>query len=102
MRVLDWAKRWRTIASCRSQPNLRHRKKASRLPGLSRVRIVFLLRHALYLRNFESALRALADQGHEILLVLAPLEKQVDTTLLTSLTREHAGIRQQLIGPRTG
>jgi len=65
------------------------------------VRIVFLLRHALYLRNFESALRGLAERGHEIILVLSPLDKQVDTTLLASLTSEHEGISQQLVGPRT-
>jgi hypothetical protein len=66
------------------------------------VKIVFLLRHALYLRNFESALRGLADRGHEIVLVLSPLDKQVDTTLLTSLTRDHPSIRQEPIGARTG
>lgn len=65
------------------------------------MKIVFLLRHALYLRNFESALRGLAERGHEIVLVLSPIEKQVDTTLLTSLTREYPGITQETIGPRT-
>jgi len=66
------------------------------------VKIVVLLRHALYLRNFESALRGLADRGHEIVLVLSPIDKQVDTTLLTSLTRNHPNIRQEPIGARTG
>jgi hypothetical protein len=66
-----------------------------------RLKIVFLLRHALYLRNFESALRGLAEHGHEVVLVLSPLDKQVDTTLLESLTRECATIKQEPIGART-
>ena len=65
------------------------------------MRIAFILRHALYLRNFESALRGLADRGHEVLIVLAPLDKQVDTTLLTALTSEYPNIRECPIGPRT-
>lgn len=65
------------------------------------MRIAFILRHALYLRNFESALRGLADHGHEILLILSPLEKQVDTTLLTTLTGDYPNIRECPIGPRT-
>jgi hypothetical protein len=65
------------------------------------VRIAFILRHALYLRNFESALRGLADRGHEILLILSPLEKEVDTALLTTLTRDYPNIRECPIGPRT-
>ena len=65
------------------------------------MKIVFLLRHALYLRNFESALRGLADRGHEIVLVLSPLDKRVDTTLLDSLVDEHPGISQEAIGART-
>jgi hypothetical protein len=65
------------------------------------VRIAFILRHALYLRNFESALRGLAERGHEVLIILAPLDKQVDTTLLTALTSEYPNIRECPIGPRT-
>ena len=64
------------------------------------MKIVVLLRHALYLRNFESALRGLADRGHEIVLVLSPIDKQVDTTLLNSLTHDHPNIRQEPIGAR--
>ena len=65
------------------------------------MKIVVLLRHALYLRNFESALRGLADRGHEIVLVMSPLEKQVDTTLLTALTNDYPNIREGPIGART-
>jgi hypothetical protein len=66
------------------------------------VRIAFLLRHALYLRNFESALRQFAGRGHEILLIFTPLQQKFDTTLLASLTRDHPSIREQRITARTG
>ena len=65
------------------------------------MKIVFILRHALYLRNFESALRGLADRGHEIALVMSPLEKQVDATLLTALTNDYPNISERPIGART-
>ena len=66
------------------------------------MRIVFLLRHALYLRNFETALRELANNGHEILLAFSPWQKPVDTTLLSTLKREYPNIREQTLAPRTG
>jgi hypothetical protein len=66
------------------------------------VKIVFLLRHALYLRNFENALRELATRGHEILIVFSPWQKPVDKTLLSALMREYPNIREQRIAPRTG
>jgi len=65
------------------------------------VKIAFLLRHPLYLRNFESVLRLLAERGHEIALAFSPLDKQVDTTLLAALTREYPGIKEEPIGSRT-
>lgn len=65
------------------------------------MRIAFILRHALYLRNFESALRGLAADGHKIVLVLSPLKKEVDTGLLTELTAEYPNIEERPIGPRT-
>ena len=66
------------------------------------MKIVFLLRHALYLRNFETALRELARDGHEIVLVFSPCHKPVDTTLLTILKREYPNIQENVIAPRTG
>jgi hypothetical protein len=59
------------------------------------VRIAFLLRHALYLRNFESALRELGQRGHEILLIFPPSAKRVDRSLLTALTRDYPNIREE-------
>jgi hypothetical protein len=66
------------------------------------VRIVFLLRHALYLRNFEHPLRDLAARGHEISIVFSPWQKAVDTTLLSELKREYPNIREQKVAARTG
>ncbi len=66
------------------------------------MKVIFLLRHALYLRNFESALRDLAQRGHDIVLVFSPLARQVDTTLLTALTSEYPNIKECRIAPRTG
>jgi len=66
------------------------------------VKIVFLLRHALYLRNFENALRELAMRSHEILIVFSPWQKPVDKTLFCALMREYPNIREQRIAPRTG
>jgi hypothetical protein len=66
------------------------------------MKIVCLLRHALYLRNFETALRELATHGHEIRIVFSPWQKPVDTTLLRALKREYPNIGEQRIAPRTG
>jgi hypothetical protein len=66
------------------------------------VRILFLLRHALYLRNFEHPLRDLAARGHEISIMFSPWQKAVDTTLLSELKREYPNIREQKIAARTG
>lgn len=66
------------------------------------MKIAFLLRHALYLRNFENALRELAQRGHEIMLIFSPLVRRVDTTLLTTLTREYPNIIEHPIAPRSG
>jgi hypothetical protein len=66
------------------------------------VRILFLLRHALYLRNYEHPLRDLAARGHEISIVFSPWQKAVDTTLLSELKREYPNIRERKIAARTG
>ena len=66
------------------------------------MKIVFLLRHALYLRNFEGAVRDLADRGHELLFVFSPLVRRVDTTLLTQLKQDYPNITEHPIAPRVG
>jgi hypothetical protein len=65
------------------------------------LRIACLLRHSLYLRHFESALRWLAERGHEIVLVFSPLPKEFDRTLLVTLTREYPNIREEKFLSRT-
>lgn len=45
-----------------------------RLPGARQpVKILFLLRHPLYLRNYESVLRELAARGHRVELIFSSL-----------------------------
>jgi hypothetical protein len=66
------------------------------------VKIAFFLRHALYLRNFESVVRELAGRGHDIALIFSPMPRQVDSTLLATLTAEYPNVTEQPIAPRTG
>lgn len=66
------------------------------------MKILFLLRHALYLRNFESTVRSLAEQDHEITLMFSPLARQVDNTLAVALAREYPNVKEHPIAPRTG
>ena len=66
------------------------------------MKIAFLLRHALYLRNFESVVRKLAENGHEIRLTFSPLARQVDATLLVTLTGEYPNVTEHSIASRRG
>jgi hypothetical protein len=66
------------------------------------VKIVFLLRHAFYLRHFESALRALAERGHDITLVFTPFPRYVDYALRDALVEQYPNIVEEPIAPRTG
>ena len=51
------------------------------------MRIVILLRHAFYLRHFESVLRTLAERGHDITLVFTPFPRYVDYSLRDALLK---------------
>ncbi len=75
-----------------------------RLPGARQpVKILFLLRHPLYLRNYESVLRELAARGHRVELIFSSLPKQVDRTLLDSLEAAFPErIVEAPLRPRTG
>jgi hypothetical protein len=65
--------------------------------------ITFLVRHPLYLRNYESVLRGLAGRGHRIHLVFSPIEKAVDRTLVDQLTADFPDqITEVAIAPRKG
>ena len=66
------------------------------------MKIAFLIRHALYLRNFESTVRGLASRGHEISLVFSPFVRQVDGTLATILTGDYPNVKELPVAPRTG
>jgi hypothetical protein len=67
------------------------------------VKILFLLRHPLYLRNYESVLRELAGRGHRVELIFSWLPKEVDRTLLDALEAEFPDrIVEAPLRPRTG
>ncbi len=71
--------------------------------GAQPVKILFLVRHPLYLRNFELVLRELAARGHRIELVFSPLAKEVDRTLVDALVADHPDqIVERALVPRTG
>ena len=65
------------------------------------MRIVILLRHAFYLRHFESVLRTLAERGHDITLVFTPFPRYVDYSLRDALLRQYPNIVEEPIAPRT-
>ena len=62
------------------------------------MKILFFVRHPLYLRNYESVLRLLADRGHRIHLAFTPMHKEVDdglavaTAHASTLTRALANL----------
>ena len=65
------------------------------------MKIVFLLRHAFYLRHFESVLRTLAEREHQITLVFTPFARYVDYALRDTLIEEYPNIVEEPIAPRT-
>lgn len=65
------------------------------------MKILFVMRHPLYLRNYESTIRQLAEEGHDIVLAFTPLRKHIETTLLDELTAEFASITAEWLPRRT-
>ncbi len=56
------------------------------------MKILFFVRHPLYLRNYESVLRLLADRGHVVHLAFTPMHKEVDDGLAVTLTLDYRSI----------
>lgn len=91
------------------RPGLRltlHDQRLYRLPALKHqretgVRFLFLIRHALYLRNYESVVRQLARRGHAVHIVVTDA-KPVDDTLLRRLPADHAEVSVSRMPQRTG
>jgi hypothetical protein len=65
------------------------------------VKFLILIRHGLYLRNYESAVRQLACAGHRIEIAVTD-ERTVDPTLLNSLPAEHKEVEIVTVPARTG
>jgi hypothetical protein len=65
------------------------------------LRFLFIIRHGLYLRNYESVVRELARAGHRIEIAITD-ERTVDPTLLNSLPAEHTEIEAITAPDRSG
>ena len=66
------------------------------------MKILFFVRHPLYLRNYEFVLQELAKRGHRIELIFSPLSKSVDRTLVDALEAAHPEIAEGQLRARTG
>ncbi len=62
--------------------------------GASAPHLVLLLRHALYLRNYESTVRQLADDGWKVTLATLDGSRAVDESLVSTLASEYSNVEQ--------
>jgi hypothetical protein len=90
-----------TVASAECQDCARFANPAAASRILLVVKFLVLIRHGLYLRNYESVLRALARAGHRVEIAVTN-EKTVDATLLDNLPAEHPEIAIVTTPERTG
>lgn len=65
------------------------------------MKFLFIIRHGLYLRNYESVVRELAQAGHRIEIAISD-ERTADPTLLESLPAEHEEIEVVTAPDRNG
>jgi hypothetical protein len=65
------------------------------------MKIFFLMRSSLYLRNFEPLVRLLADRGHQILLGFRKIDKVFSETAITELVNENSRIRYIIFPQRS-
>ena len=66
------------------------------------MKLLFVLRHALYLRNYESVIRELASQGHDVVLAFTPMKKFINPALLDDLSQGHANVKVEWLPARSG
>jgi hypothetical protein len=66
------------------------------------VKLLFVLRHALYLRNYESVIRELASQGHEVVLAFTPIKKFINPALLDDLLKDYPNVTVEWLPARSG
>lgn len=65
------------------------------------MRFLLVIRHGLYLRNYESVVRQLARCGHDVQIAVSD-PKPVDDTLLRALPAEHPQVSVCMMPERTG
>lgn len=66
------------------------------------MRILFFIRHPLYLRNYESVLRLLAERGHQVHLAFTPMHKEVEDSLAIALTSDYEAVTSCEVPARSG
>jgi len=57
------------------------------------MKIFFLMRSSIYLRNYESVVRLLADKGHQVLLGFVKIDEVFSEPAIAQLVKENSSIR---------
>jgi hypothetical protein len=65
------------------------------------MKIFFLMRNSIYLRNYESVVRLLADRGHQILLGFGKIDEAFSEAAITELVNENSRISYIMFSQRT-
>lgn len=64
------------------------------------MKIFFLMRSSIYLRNFESLVRLLAARGHDVHLAFAKIDPVFPESAIDQLSQENANIRRSVFPNR--
>ena len=64
------------------------------------MKIFFLMRNSIYLRNYQSVVRLLADRGHQILLGFGKIDEAFSEAAITELVNENSRIRYIIFSQR--
>ena len=65
------------------------------------MKIFFLMRNSIYLRNFEPLVRVLADRGHQVLLGFIKIDEIFSESAIAQLAKENSRIRYIIFPQRT-
>ena len=64
------------------------------------MKIFFLMRNSIYLRNYESVVRLLADRGHQVLLGFVKIDEVFSEPTIAQLVKENPGIHYIIFSKR--
>lgn len=65
------------------------------------MKIFFLMRNSIYLRNYESVVRLLADRGHQVLLGFIKIDEVFSEAAIAQLVKENSRISYIIFSQRT-